>query len=88
MLAFKLLLLAVVVGCIGYAAISIFPRKLVPARKLGLQTTNADLIAAAKGGDAEAMVYIANLGPCFWVLLPSAIGLSLLHSLTKDAKGK
>ena len=85
MLAFKLSLLAVLIGCIGYAAISIFPRKLALARRLGPQTTNADLIAAAKGGDAEAIDLYRKSRRLFWVLLPSAICLSLLHGLTKNA---
>lgn len=86
--ALKLLLLVVVVGCIAYGAISIFPRKLALARRLGPKTTNDDLIAAAKSGDPEAVDLYRKSRRMFWVAIPSAVGLSLLHSLTKDPNGK
>ena len=88
MIALKLLLLVVVVGCIAYAAISIFPRKLALAQRLGPKTTNAHLIAAAKNGAPEAVELYRKSRRLFWILLPSGVGLSLLHSLTKGPKEK
>jgi predicted NBD/HSP70 family sugar kinase len=88
MIALKLLLLVVVVGCIAYAAISIFPRKLALARRLGPKTTNDDLIAAAKSGDPEAADLYRKSRRIFWIAIASAVSLSLLHSLTKEHKGK
>lgn len=88
MIALKLVLLAIVIGCIAYAAISIFPRKIALARRLGPHTTNAHLIAAAKDGDPEALDLYRRSRRLLWIAIPSAIGLSLLQNMTKGAKEK
>ncbi len=88
MIVIKFFLLAVVVGGIAYAAISLFPRKLALARRLGPKTTNGHLIAAAKNGDPEALDLYRKSRRLLWIVLPSTVALSLLHEMTKGTKEK
>lgn len=83
MLTLKLVLAAVLLSCLLYAIARIFPRKLRLVRRLGPDSTNADLIAAAKSGDREAMDLYKQSRRLLWISLPTGILLSVLHTATK-----
>lgn len=77
----KLLMLAVVIGGIAYAAAIIFPRKMRLLRRVGLEKTNSDVLALAERGDEEAKALVRDSRRLLWVVLPATFLLSVAHSL-------
>ena len=76
---FTLLLLASLV----FAVFWIFPKKLKLMRRLGPETTNADLINYAKNGDEEAQKLVRLSRFNYWVLILSGVSLTLLNHFLK-----
>lgn len=83
LLVLKYLMLAVVIGSMVYAVTFIFPRKLRLFRRIGLDKTNSDVLELAKSGDEEALALVRDSKRLLWVLLPTSVLLSVVHSLSR-----
>lgn len=83
LLVLKYLMLAVVVGSLAYGVTFIFPRKLRLLRRIGPDKTYYDVQEMAKRGDEEAYALVRDSKRLLWVLLPTSVLLSVLHSLSR-----